>query len=122
MSKGKFQDVIWGKTVQINMIRAFVAGIVLAIYGATQSDSTIGILIGAPFFFALVFFPFILLLNFLSNIGIPFVGIISILFSWPMFFADPILFTLHKVAPRLIPTEKYNFINFTSLFLVTSSE
>jgi len=122
MSKGKFQDVIWGKTVQINMIRAFIAGILLTIYGATQGDITVGTAIGAPFVFALIFFPFILLLNVLSNIGIPFVGILGIVFSLPLFFADPIMFILHKVAPQLIPTEEYGFISFTSLILVTSSE
>lgn len=121
MSRGKLKNVLWGKTLQINLVRAFVAGLLMSLFAATQGES-VETIVAMPFVVALIWFPIVLILNFLAHVGIPFVGLVGIVFALPFFVADPIVFVLHKVAPRLVPTESYGFINFTSLFLVTGSE
>ena len=114
-----FTNLAWGPTLQVNIVRSAVAGIVWAIIMAFDgSGSSAGAMLALPIVFPLVVVPAALVGNALWKAGVPFAGWINILASLIVVVADPFMFVLHKVAPQLVPVRKYGFVNFVTLILV----
>ena len=126
-----FKKVQWGRTLWLNLLRAFAAGVVWAIVMLIASFSNPPSA-DAPPWYAL---PFILPIGYLfvlpmflitakifvaftGDIGELGVGLATILFGLALAVGDPLVFTLHRLKPALVPTEKFNFLNFALVLYV----
>jgi hypothetical protein len=126
-----FDKVQWGKTLWLNLLRAFCAGIVwgLVMLIASFSNPPSG---DAPPWYAL---PFIFPLGFLFTLpmfliaakiflaamgdsGEFAVNLVTILLGLGLAAGDPFVFALHRIKPTLVPTEKFNFLNFALVLYV----
>ncbi|BBO83093.1 hypothetical protein DSCO28_36590 [Desulfosarcina ovata subsp. sediminis] len=121
--KRDFKRIKWKETLWLNFIRAFFAGIVYVIIcifageGNTFADAFKIILI-FPFSYLFVILPMGLFMNFLSGIGVPFVGLVGIIFSLIVVLGDPIVFAIHKLKPTLVPVKKFRIINFRLIIFI----
>lgn len=123
------KKVQWGRTLGLNLLRAAAAGIV---WGIVMLFATAGARAEGPPWFAipillpvayLVMLPcwFIaakIVTLFGGGLGEMGVGLGSIFFGLGLAVGDPLVFTLHKVKPALVPTEKFNFINLALVLFV----
>lgn len=108
----------WGKTLQVNFVRAAVAGtlcsILLIMFGGLPISVGLLTIIMAPFVFLGVVLPLI----FLSKIGIPFVGLFLIGPMLYMLIGDIFVYLLKSKYPKLVPVDDFKPFNFTALFFV----
>jgi hypothetical protein len=130
MSKFSFErdldKVLWGKTIWLNLMRAFSAGIVVTLvillFGVKITEGGLplfAIPLIAPLAYIFII-PALILFFQLNRIIIgsnhPLTLLISIFYSLSfgvlMALGDPLVFLLHKVNPSLVPQQKYNFMNF----------
>lgn len=121
--KKHFKHVLWVKTYYLNLIRitaCLLLPIIAMGYSLLFDSGTINkanIMTIFLFFIHLLFAPisFILValfLKFLSDLKIPFIGLISLCMYIPfMIFGDPIVYLIHKVKPSLIPVKNYGLFN-----------
>lgn len=124
------KKVQWGRTLGLNLLRAAAAGVVWGIIMLFASGGSPAP--DAPPWFAL---PFILPIGYLfvlplfmltakifvaftGGIGELAVGLATIFFGLGLAVGDPLVFTLHRLKPALVPTEKFNFINFALILFV----
>lgn len=118
--KRDFKNIDWGSTLQVNLIRAAFAGLIWFIIRLFTGDSFSSSLIMLLFPVAYLIFllPIGLVAGWLSSIGIPFIGLITVIISIFIVVGDPPTFILHKVNPRLVPVEQYGFLNFRIIIFV----
>ncbi|MCK4358027.1 MAG: hypothetical protein KAW92_04670 [Candidatus Cloacimonetes bacterium] len=118
--KRDFKLIQWGPTLLLNLVRSFCAGITWLIiflaFGSPLSEIWFFILFPIPYFF--VYVPIGLLIILLSEIGVPFIGILMYILSLMMVAGDPLTFLLHKVKPALVPAEHYGFLNFRVIIFI----
>jgi hypothetical protein len=119
-----FKKVQWGRTLWLNLLRAFSAGFVIAIVVLISGGNTGPNgppLFTIPFLAPLVYLialPAYLIATkiftaFAGNSGGVGVFIVSVMFGLVLAAGDPLIFALYKIQPTLVPTEKFNFMNFT---------
>ena len=118
MGTFSIKDIQWGATFKLNIIRAFIAGVVWTIIfyalGMEKPPGMPGLwlyIIIWPLGYLLFFLPLGLIAGFLNRIGIPFVGLLTFIPALMVIPADPIMFILHKATPNLVPVESYRFID-----------
>lgn len=119
MSDFSIKNIIWKSTFQVNLIRAGVAAIIwtaIAIFGGI-SDPWL-CLIALPIGYFLIFLPLGIMSIWLNQIGVPWVGLISVFTAILVIPADPIVFLIHKSKPHLLPIKDYNFIEPAIVFWV----
>lgn len=117
-----FKQINWNATMKVNLIRAFVAGIIWAIFmfvmyssdpssapGNTPFASLIYPLV-VPIGYFLFLLPLGVVCGWISNLGVPFIGLVSLFPAIIIFPADPVMFFIHKYNSNLIPVESYKFI------------
>ena len=124
MESFALKDVMWRETLYLSFLRVLVAGVIWTVFGYVNSPSTdlwwevLAMPFAFLFGFHLFFLPLGLIANFLSGIGIPFIGI----FTWPGIIlvipADPLIFLVHKIKPDFIQVEKYGFFNPMIIFVL----
>lgn len=118
-----FKGVDWKETAILNSLRAICAGVVLAVLmwlfpqGSTDTGGILSILFGFVFLYWLILFPIGYLAAKLSEMGVPFVGILSFVFSLLIVLGDPIVFLL-KFTNKLPISPDFAPINFSIIFLV----
>ncbi len=71
-----------------------------------------------PIGYLIVLLPMSLISIGLSKIGVPFVGWFPLVISFALLPGDPPTYIIHKFAPKLVPVQKYSFLNFTTIILV----
>ncbi len=111
----------WLKTVQVNIIRGFFAGIVLMIlffFIDHTGKLKFEYLVIWPLFAWWMLLPFVWVLQWLSNIGVPFIGGLAAIISLMFTVGDPFVFYLHKFKPEYVPIEDYGFFNLTPIIFV----
>ncbi len=124
MGNSLFKSIIWPQTFQLNVLRAFVAGIVWVLIAAifkipmNEDYNALYMIIGMPFIYLFIFMPIGLLAAWLSGIGVPYVGLISFFPSMIIFPADPFMFIIHKISKSIVPVEEYKFISFEIIIFV----
>ena len=126
-----FKKVSWGATAKYNMIRATCAGITFATVGiliatfnpqAGISASTslvmgVTLALGYP----VIYMPVGITLAFLARFFRPF-GFVAFCFGAMVAIGDPLVFTLQKLSPRLVPIAYPAFISFRMLIFVLEDE
>jgi len=125
MEKYSFKDILWKSTFQVNFIRALIAGVIWTIFlyitGMETPPGMPGLwlyLFIWPIGFFLFFLPLGLVSGWLSNIGIPYIGLITFIPALMIIPADPVMCIIHKIKPEIIPVDKYGFIEFPIVFWV----
>ena len=122
-----FHGVDWKQTFLLNSLRAFFAGVVFTVLilinptpGQGVGDVLI-VLFGMVFFYWIILFPVGYLAAKLSEMGIPFIGIISFMFSIIIVLGDPFVFVLkllNKKLPINLPiSPDFAPVNFCIIFL-----
>lgn len=120
--KRDFKKIMWRPTLWVNFLRALFAGpvffVILLLTGERSPEMISALMLPVTYFIFLL--PMGLLFYFLSNIGVPFVGWMPIIFSVLIALGDPFVFLLHKMKPTFVPVYKFNFINFNLIIFVTN--
>lgn len=118
--KRDFKQVQWGPTLQVNLMRAFAAGLIIFIATAiaNQDASMWFIPLVLPIGYLIVYVPMGLIAEKLSEKGVPYVGWVTVIIALIVMIGDPIIYILYKFAPRLVPVEHFSFINFVMILFV----
>jgi hypothetical protein len=115
-----FTHIRWKDTLWLNFLRALFAGPVW---------TAVMVLTGEPLAVAVVYLLFPLLYfggglplglttALLSSLGVPYVGLFTILCSLLVVVGDPFVFILYKVKPNIIPVQKFSVLNFVLIIFV----
>ena len=119
-----FKGVDWKETAVLNSLRAICAGLVLALLmwlfpGSTPTPigTLLAIGLGFVFMYWLFLFPIGYVAAKLSEMGVPWVGMISLIFSLMIVLGDPIVFLL-KFTKKLPISPDFAPFNFSIIFLV----
>jgi hypothetical protein len=126
-----FNLIHWKETFQVNLVRSGLAGfvwfflaIIMSIFDPKSGPGVSGalvVLFSLPIVYFLFFLPLGIAASFLSKF-IPIIWMISWLpavIIWP---ADPFVYLLHKLKPKVVPIEEYRFIEFSPFILVYNYE
>lgn len=124
--KRDFKNVNWPATLKYSLIRAFFAGVAwfllgLMIGAGNQSGQSLhgaGMVIGFPICYFIFLLPIGLVTGWLSGMGVPFAGFISLVFSLMIVIGDPFVFILKKLQPNSVPVDKPGFFNFKLIIFV----
>jgi len=121
-----FKKVQWGLTLWLNLLRAFAAGLVITIIVLLSGGNTgpngpplLAIPFIVPIGYLIALPAYILLTKFVAAIlggGFVFELALFCIVAMPILVlaaGDPLVFTLYKLKPALVPTERFNFMNFT---------
>lgn len=124
--KNDFKRIQWGATAQVNLIRSVCAGIGLAIVSLVILQKPIlealAIIPGSPLAYFLIFLPFGLACSWLSSIGVPWVGLFSLVAALFIVLGDPLVYLIHKWQPSFVPVQEYGFFNFQLVIYVLETE
>lgn len=126
-----FEKVQWRRTLWLNLLRAFCAGIVWGIVMLIASFSNPSSA-GAPPWYALPFllpigYLFLLpiylisakiVTTFIGGIGELAVGLTTMFLGLALAVGDPLVFILHRTNPAMVPTEKFKLLNFSLVLYV----
>ena len=118
-----FKGVDWKETAILNSLRAICAGVVLAVLmwlfpqGSTDTGSILSIFFGFVFLYWLFLFPIGYVAAKLSEMGVPWVGLVSTVFSLLIVLGDPLVFLL-KLTKKLPISPDFAPFNFCIIFLV----
>lgn len=119
-------DVMWGPTLVLNHIRAACAGVVWFILflflPSDSGSSNPAIFLSLPFVYLLGMLPIALISYGLSKMGVPFIGLMSVMMSILLIPGDPVTYIIHKYAPRFVPVERYKILNFATVLLVKKNQ
>lgn len=128
--KQDWRAIQWGATLQVLLVRSVAAGIVWGVVSMCMGvKDPPGFAL--PLLFPLIFVPMLLGMVLLGKvvsavlgvIGLEAVGMfvfgcLSLIAMIFIIVGDPLVFFLRIQAPRLVPVEKFNFLNFTAIMFV----
>jgi hypothetical protein len=116
MGNGLLSRVNWGGTLVFMLIRIAFGTVGLFIFflltGGLQGASGLqgANILGLPFA-VVILSGMSLVAGWLSQQGLPFAGLVSMVCSIPMYIGDPMVWVLHKVRPQWVPVAEPGFIN-----------
>lgn len=116
MGNGLLSRVNWGGTLVFMLIRIAFGTVGLFIFflltGGLQGASGLqgANILGLPFV-VVILSGMSLVAGWLSQQGLPFAGLVSMVCSIPMYIGDPMVWVLHKVRPQWVPVAEPGFIN-----------
>ncbi len=122
--KHDLKYVQWGRTAWVGFLRSFFAGIIWAIFMMMQGEAfaqSVQMLL-FPLIYYVFLLPFGMVCGLLSSWGVPFVGLVTILFSVMIVIGDPFVFILSKINERIVPVENFGFLNFRLIIFVLDEE
>jgi hypothetical protein len=125
--------VMWRATILHNLLRSLCAGIVwgtlmlVVLVGAADPAApspAVALLypVVAPLGYFFFLLPVGLVSGFLSRLGVPFAGFISIVFSLFIVAGDPLVWMLKRIKPQLVAVEAPGFFEFTVIVFVVDEE
>lgn len=115
-----FRQILWKETIWYNLLRSFAAGCILGllslIFSPSETNSSISLApLLWPFCYLFFFLPVGILFSILKNL--PFVGLLAGFFSIiAVAIGDPLVFLIHKFAPKAVPVESPSFFSFYLIF------
>jgi len=126
--KRDFKFIDWKSTALTALYRSIAAGLtwmIILLFADTQGG--IGTILLAPVLWPVAYFVIFLPLGYitatLSRMGVPYIGLISIVCSFLFIVGDPILWIFNKITEgKYIPVRDLNFINFTIILFVVDEE
>ena len=121
MGNGILSRIMWSETLVFMLIRIACGSIavflvILVTGGASQSshgsqsELLLGSIVAIPVM-VLMLSGVSLITAWLSQVGLPFAGLVSMICSFPMYLGDPLVWMLHKVRPEWVPVEEPAFFN-----------
>lgn len=119
--------VDWRATILHNLLRAACAGIVVSIImlffvpEVGVGSALLYVLIW-PIGYLIFMLPMGLVAGFLSRVGVPFVGLLSIAFSLAIAIGDPLVWMLKRTKPEIVPVDKPGFFEFSVIVFVIDEE
>lgn len=121
MSNTSLDNVQWGATLLLNLLRSVAAGIVWFVIRLIMQDSfgEAASMLLLPVVYFVILLPLGLLAIFLANAGVPYIGLVSLVAAVAIVVGDPILFLISLIKPNLLPVRNYSPINFKLIMLVT---
>ena len=124
MGNGFLSRVNWNETFIFMLIRVAFASIgfflLMAFTGGlaqTQSGNVVSTVLMIPFA-VLILSGMAFVSGWLSQQGLPFAGLFSLVCSIPMFIGDPMVWLLHKIRPDWVPVAEPSFINPTFVWVL----
>lgn len=121
MSNVSLDNVQWGPTLLLNFWRSVAAGIVWFIIRLFMQDplSEAASMLLLPVVYFVVLLPLGLLAIFLTNAGVPYVWLVSLIAAVSIIVGDPILFLISLIKPGIFSVRHYSPLNFKLIMLVT---
>lgn len=115
-----FKNVNFGATLTIALVRAVIASFVIAVFLFISQPNTpnAGILIMMPVVLLLGFLPISLFASGLSRIGVPFTGLVGLLFAIPLMCGDPVIWLTRNVKPDFLDVEEFKIINPSFIYVL----
>jgi hypothetical protein len=127
-SKINFKAVQWGPTLLLHLLRSFSAGLIWAFVllvangGSSSGPSwwTMPFVLPFAYFVALPFYFLVAkVATAVAGDAIAFgVAMVALIFALGIVVGDPLVYILHKTKPAFVPTEKFNFVNFSIVLFV----
>jgi len=121
-----FGRICWGATLWLNLLRAASAGLVWGIVmylnlpHDRQHERQLAFLmpIALPVGYLFIYLPIGLICAYLSQRGLPWLGLFAIFLALGILAGDPLVFILHKVFPRAVPVERFGLLHFKMVMWV----
>ncbi len=121
-----FRRIDWRSTIILNVLRSIAAGVVWTVVGfaITQGQTAFFALmvVQFPMFYFVGLLPVGLFASWLSRVGVPFAGLVTLSCALFIVVADPLMFILHHIRPNLVPVDKYRFFDLHLLIYVVKPE
>ncbi|KPQ00010.1 MAG: hypothetical protein HLUCCA12_17705 [Rhodobacteraceae bacterium HLUCCA12] len=111
MEKGFLSRVSWNGTLMLMLIRVAFGTVGFFLVLTISDGFPQGTNIVALPLAVLAMSGISLIAAGLSQVGLPFAGLVSMIFSFPMYIGDPMVWVLHKVRPQWVPVDEPSFIN-----------
>lgn len=116
-----FKLIDWKSTIQVNLIRGFFAGIIWSLFMFFIAQMGVAAFVYVliwPLFAWIVIFPFMKIVTWLSELGVPFIGFMAPILAFMMAVGDPFTYILHKNRPDFVPVDEYKFFNLNPIIFV----
>jgi hypothetical protein len=114
-----FKQIDWRATGVTAILRSVCAGVVWFVVSLVAQGFHEALpMLTFPFVYLIVFTPIGLVTGWLSGLGVPYVGVVSILMAFAVVPGDPLLYALAKLKPDLVPIENPRFLNFAVILFV----
>jgi hypothetical protein len=116
----RFKETLW-----VNFLRGAAAGAVWMVIMliVRPPDMPIGLAFSYPIAMPLALVTIIPIcwafFSLLISMGVPFMGLGHLILALFVIPGDPIMFVIHKVAPNIVPIERYSFITWNPYIFVT---
>ena len=113
-----WKNIDWKATFQYNVFRSICATPAWVLLGYLSTKQLSWIMLLFPVSYFGFWLPLGLLCSWLSRLGVPFIGLLSIVSSVVIVVGDPIVWIISKIKPDLVPVEKPKFIDFHLIIYV----
>lgn len=111
-----FDKILWKQTLWINFLRPLCALPALITFSLVTGNSSATPLffVSYPFLYLFLFVPILLLIKSIAQaVGGPLAGLLTVPLALIMITGgDPIVYTLSKVKPDLVPIQNYPLFSF----------
>lgn len=118
--KRDWKKINWKATFQYNVFRSLCATPVWLLFTSLLNEQFIWQMILFPVAYFAFWLPFGLICGWLARLGIPFVGLLSIVSSLVIVVGDPVVWIISKIKPDLVPVDKPKFLDFHLIVFVTN--
>ena len=112
-AKRDWKNIAWKETVQFNVFRSICAIPPWLLLTYLSSKHFEWVMFLFPVVYFAIFLPMGLVFGWLARIGVPFMGLISIISSIVIVVGDPIVWIISKIKPDLVPVEKPKFFDLS---------
>lgn len=113
-----WKNIDWKATFQYNVFRSICATPAWVLLGYLSTKQLSWVMLLFPVSYFGFWLPLGLLCSWLARLGVPFIGLLSIVSSVVIVVGDPIVWIISKIKPDLVPVEKPKFIDFHLIIYV----
>lgn len=118
--------ILWTDTLWHNGLRAFAAGIVWCIILLLQHKRMDAAIILMPIIIPISYFifyvPIGVFCSILSDLGVPIIGIFTMIINIIIMPGDPAVYILHKINPKWVPAKEPHFIGLSVVVFILDDE
>lgn len=110
--KKDWKKINWKATFQYNVFRSLCATPVWILFTSLLNGHFIWQMILFPVVYFAFWLPFGLMCGWLARLGVPFIGLLSMVSSLVIVVGDPVVWIFSKIKPDLVPIVKPKFLDF----------
>ncbi len=119
--KRDWKSIDWKATFMYNVFRSICATPLWVLFSSLLEKHFVWQMILFPIVYFAFWLPFGLICGWLARLGVPFIGLLSIVSSLVIVIGDPVAWTVHKIKPELVPLDKPPFLDFHLIVFVTKN-